>query len=200
MSAWSHIARCLDLRDDDVANAVQTGESTRELLAHLAAVAAPDTGVAKALLVFARMATTACDWLDGGLRVELTSDGDDTRADLTTDLGGGLLERALPPVVFHAPLSEFTRAIDRVPRMIAPLRVGKRGSQHLVLTASALVRKTSAPPPPIEIAPESLFVRAPAAPRPPRSIEPASSPLPVVGSQGPASDPAGDGVDGGWDD
>jgi hypothetical protein len=198
---WSHLARCLDLQEDDVARAIGTGASTRELLAHLAAISAPDTGVAKVMLVFARMATTACEWLDGGLRVELTADGKATRVDLTTDLGGGLLERALPAVVLQAPLVEFTRAIERVPRMVAPLQVASRGGKHLVLTASALVRKTSAPPPPIEIAAESLFVRAPA-PLPASRVHPESiGVLPTVDPRGPASEqPAPDTVDGGWDD
>jgi hypothetical protein len=196
---WSHLARCLDLQEDDVARAIRSGASTRELLAHLAAISAPDTGVAKVLLVFARMATTACEWLDGGLRVELATDGSGTRVDLTTDLGGGLLERALPTVTLRVPLAEFTRAIDRVPRMIAPLQVVSRGGTHLVLTASALVRKTSAPPPPIEIAAESLFVHAPA-PLPATRVHPESMRLPAVGAAEPASAPGTEGIDGGWDD
>jgi hypothetical protein len=197
---WSHLARCLDLQEDDVARAIRSGASTRELLAHLAAISAPDTGVAKVMLVFARMATTACEWLDGGLRVGLTADGNGTLVDATTDLGGGLLERALPAIVLHAPLAEFTRAIDRVPRMIAPLQMISRSGQHLVLTASALVRRTSAPPPPIEIAAESLFVRAPA-PLPARRVHPESMrSLPTLGAGEPASEPTPDAVDGGWDD
>ncbi len=158
------------------------------------------------MLVFARMATTACEWLDGGLRIGLSADGNgsDTLAEITTDLGGGLLERALPSIVLRAPLAEFTRAVDRVPRMIAPLKVVTRSGQHLVLTASALVRRTSAPPPPIEIAAESLFVRVPA-PLPPRRVHPESIRLPVTGpgtesGSETAPDPDTDGVDGGWDD
>src|ERR1700722_20810714 len=90
---WSHLARCLDLQEDDVARAIRSGASTRELLAHLAAISSPDTGVAKVMLVFARMATTACEWLEGGLRVGMTAEGNGTRVELTTDLGGGLLGR-----------------------------------------------------------------------------------------------------------
>jgi hypothetical protein len=198
--SWSHLARCLDLREEDIAQAIRSRESTRELLARLSEVSSPDTGVAKVLLVLARMATTACDWLDGGLRVQLTPEGDGTRVDLTTDLGGGVFERALPSFVLRAPLVEFTRAIERVPRMVTPLEVIGRGGRRLVLTASALIRRTSAPPPPIEIAPESLFVHAPAPPLPPRHVHPESGPLPVVSPEGPTSEPPVDPVDRGWDD
>lgn len=166
VSAWPHIARCIDLREDDIANAIGRRQSTQDLLSHLAAVCAPDTGAAKILLVLARMATTACDWLDGGLRVDLHPDGDRTRVDITTDLGGGLLERALPSLVLAAPLTEFLRAIERVPRLVAPLAVERRGPKRLVLAATVQVRRTSIPPPPIEIAPESLVVLAPVPPPP----------------------------------
>jgi hypothetical protein len=200
MSGWSHIVRCLDLREEDIALAIRSRESTRELLARMADISAPDTGVAKVLLVFARMATTACEWLEGDLRVELAPDGEGTVANLATDLGGGLLERALPKIAFRAPLAEFTRAVERVPRMIAPLQARARTERELVLTASALVRKTSFPPPPIEIAAESLLVHAPA-PRPAlQPIDPEPGPLPVVGADGPASEPPVDSVDKGWDD
>jgi hypothetical protein len=197
---WSHIARCLTLREEDIALAIRSRESTRELLARMAEVSAPDTGAAKALLVFARMATTACEWLEGDLRVELAPDGDGTVANLATDLGGGLLERALPRITFRAPLAEFTRAVERVPRMIAPLQARTRTERLLVLTASALVRKTSFPPPPIEIAAESLLVRAPAPLPAKQAVGPESGPLPVVGSEGPTSEPPVDSVDKGWGD
>lgn len=197
---WSHIARCMDLREEDIAQAILTRDSTRQLLARLAEISAPDTGAAKAMLVFARMATTACEWLDGGLRVELAPQGDDTRVDLSTDMGGGLFERALPPIVLRAPLVEFTRAIERVPRLITPLQQIGRGGRRLVLTATALIRRTSAPPPPIEIAADSLFVHAPSLPQPPPDMAPESEPLPVVTPEGPNSQPPIDSVDRGWDD
>jgi hypothetical protein len=146
------------------------------------------------------MATTVCDWLDGGLRVVLKPEGEHTRVDLSTDMGGGLFERAMPSIVLRAPLVEFTRAIERVPRMVAPLEQIGRSDKRLVLTASALIRRTSAPPPPIEIAAESLFVRAPAPPLSPTHVTLESGPLPVVAPQGPPTEPPIDSVDGGWDD
>ena len=197
---WRHIARCMDLREEDIARSVATRESTRDLLAHLAAVSSPNTGVAKVLLVLARMATTGCDWIDGDLRIVLAAQADGTAVDVSTDLGGGLFERVLHPVTFQAPLEEFARAIDRVPRMVAPLIIRARTERRLILSATAAIRRTSAPPPPIEISAENLFVRAPALAAPQR-LDPESGPLPVVTSQPRLlTEPPAEEVDEGWDD
>jgi len=155
----SHIKTCLDLQEQDVVEAVATRETTRTLLSHLSEVSAPNTGVAKVILVFARLATRACDWLDGDLAIELRADGDATTIEVSTDLGGGLRERVFAPLSFKAPLAEFTRAVDRVPHMIAPLSVQPKGARALLLAASQAVRLTSIPPAPIEISADSLFVR-----------------------------------------
>ncbi|SRR5579883_110983 len=188
----AHIARCLDLQESDISEALATPETTRSLLARLAAVSAPNTGAAKALIVFARMATTACSWIDGDLTIDLSADGATTVIEAATELGAGLRERVLPPARFRAPLDEFARAIDRVPHMIAPLVVRHRSPTRVALSASDQVRRTTAPPPPIEIARDSLF-------------EPAISPQRRPGAEPP--DAAGDsllpssaGVDAGWDD
>ena len=195
------IARCLDLRDEDVAAAVQSRAGTKALLERLAAVSARDTGVAKVLLVFARMATTACAWLDGDLRVDLTSRRDATSVEASTELGGGLLEREIPPMTFRAPIEEFGRAIDRVPRMIAPLTVRTRTAGKIILSATAAIRRTSVPPPVVEISNESLFV-APAPSRARAGEERSPPPLPVVdrdeSSKAQETVPPED-LDEGWD-
>jgi hypothetical protein len=157
---FAHITRCMDLRDTEVASAVGSRETTADLLARLAAVSAPNTGAAKALIVFARMATLACNWVDGDLCIELLGDGDATVIETATQLGGGLRERLLAPVRFQAPIAEFARAIERVPHMVAPLVIRARSAQRVSLSASDAVRRTTAPPPPIEISSESFFVRA----------------------------------------
>ena len=71
----ARIARCLDLQEHDIAAAIGAREVTKSLLRRLAEVSAPDSGVAKVLLVYARMATTACDWADGDLCVDLAGEG-----------------------------------------------------------------------------------------------------------------------------
>jgi hypothetical protein len=217
-SDFAHLARCLDLQEQDVIDSIGTRERTRALLNHLAARSAPNTGVAKVLIVFARMATTACDWLDGDLTIELRSESDGTAIETATELGGGLRERVFAPIAFGAPISEFQRAIDRVPHMIAPLSVRASGPRRVVLTATEAVRQTTIPPP-IEIASESLYVRAsgPApAPGPAPSEEALSLPVvesrgrieaapsvvasnPPVAPQAPSVPPVKD-IDSGWDD
>jgi len=110
-----------------------------------------------------------------------------------------LLERALPSLELAAPLAEFVRATDRVPRLVEPLTIERRGRARLVLAATVHVRRTSFPPAPIEIAAESLVVRAPAAPPTPTLAQPEPAPLPVVTPEG-SSAGALDVLDRGWDD
>jgi hypothetical protein len=188
---FAHLARCLDVRETDLADAIASRDRTRVLLLHLAACSAPNTGVAKVLLVFARMATTACDWIDGDLLVELVGDEELTVVEALTELGGGLRERLFAPASFRAPLAEFARAIERVPHLIAPLVIRGATPRRISLSASALVRRTTVPPPPIEIAADSLFVRAPAPAAPGPDLE--MPRLPVV-------EPLINEVDRGWDD
>lgn len=178
----SHIKTCLDLQEQDVVDAVATREATRALLSHLSRVSAPNTGAAKVILVFARLATRACDWIDGDLAIELRAEGEATTIEVSTDLGGGLRERVFAPLPFRAPLAEFARAVERVPHMIAPLRVQPKGTRALLLAASQAVRLTSIPPAPIEISSDSLFVRPPS-PAVPREAREAK-----------------DDVDSGWED
>jgi hypothetical protein len=209
-SELAHIARCMDLRGSDIVGAIAAREDTRALLAHLAAQSAPNTGVAKVLLVFAHMATTACDWIDGDLAIDLVAVGDATRVDVATELGGGLRERVFPPLLFQAPLEEFARAVDRVAHMIHPLRIGAKTPQRIALGASEITRRTSLPPPPIEISADSLFLRlgSPAVPRA-REDDEAPASLPVVLAVPPAAQPASQrsgsdspmrDLDSGWDD
>jgi hypothetical protein len=206
----AHIARCLDLGEADIVGAIVDRAHTKELLAHLAAISAPNTGAAKALLLLARMATTACDWLDGDLAIDMVEVGGATRMDVATELGGGLRERVFAPMVFQVPLEEFARAIERVAHMVAPLRIGAKTAQRITLVASAATRRTSLPPPPIEIAPESLFLRleVPGLPRQ-QDDDAAPGSLPVVLAAAPArpppaggsaTDPPPSDLDSGWDD
>jgi len=205
----AHIARCLDLNEADIVGAIVAREHTKALLMRLAAVSAPNTGVAKALLVFARMATTACDWIDGDLTIEMVEVDHATRVDVATELGGGLRERVFPPLVFQVPLEEFARAIERVAHMVAPLRIRAKTPHRIALGASEVLRRTSVPPPPIEIAPESLFLR-PESPAAVQEKDDDATPgsLPVVVAAPPAkpaaprgaTDPPLGDLDSGWDD
>src|SRR5580698_8078728 len=164
----------LSLRDEHIEEAIESRTATKALLLRLAEVSSPDTGIAKVLLVYARMATTACDWIDGDLCVELVEEsaespsgsrgGRVTAIHTFTELGGGLRERLFPPMSFRAPLGEFSRSIARVPHMIAPLAVQSTAARRIRLSATELVRRTTVPPPLIGIASDSLFVPAVRAP------------------------------------
>jgi hypothetical protein len=199
----AHIARCLDLQEQDIVDAIGTREHTRALLLHLEGLSAPNTGVAKALLVLARLGTMVCEWIDGDLTVELTREDEVTRVDVSTELGGGLRERVFSPLRFKAPLAEFARAIERVPHMIAPLGVRSSTPNRIVLSATEATRRTSFPPPPIEISTESLFL-PPSSPTPPQVVLPEddAAPLPVVTPATPRapSEALLNDVDSGWDD
>jgi hypothetical protein len=157
MGPFEHIKRCISLTDADVEQAAVSRDAARALLNHMAEVARPNEGAPKILLIFARMATTACDWLDGDLRVELVGDGEISVIESLTELGGGLRERALPSFAVGVPLAEFVRAVERVPRLIEPLHVKTRTDRRLVLVSSKERAGRSLPPPPVTIAEEHLI-------------------------------------------
>jgi len=187
---FAHIARCLDLQDQDVVEAVATRDATKALLAHLSTLSAPNTGVAKVLLLFARMATTACDWIEGGLAIDLVGDADVTVIETSTELGGGLRERLFAPPAFKAPLAEFVRAIDRVPHMVAPLVIRSKRARRIRLSVTEAIRRSTVAPPMVEIATNSLFmgVSAPLVPKDAEEIAPAL-PFPVIEVKGRAEKP-----------
>ena len=147
MAKFAHIERCVDLSEADIEDATGDRASLRALLQRMAEVARPGEGAAKVLLVFARMASMACDWLDGDLTVELMGDATTTIVDLLTDLGGGLRERVVPSAVLAVPLKELTSAVDRMPHVILPLSVLSRTERRVVLGATAAVRRSSLPAP-----------------------------------------------------
>jgi hypothetical protein len=157
MDDLRRIKSCFGLTPLHVSRAVDSGSAeTKALLEHLASIARPNQGAPKLLLVFARMATSACEWLDGDLRVELVGDGDVTVFELLTELGGGLRERALPSFVVKVPLQEFVHAVERVPKMLEPLHVRVKSDRRIVLATAFDEKGRSLPPPAVEIADEHL--------------------------------------------
>ena len=180
MNDFAHIKRCFELSDEEVATATETRESTKALLLHLARIAQPNTGCAKVLLVFARMATSACEWIDGDLHVVIATKGDGTAVDVFTELGLGMRERLFPQLVYPVPLDEFVRAIERVPDRVRPLVVVGQSAKKIALAVTAAIRKSSLPPPPVRIADDSVFVptdfRMKAAPK----VEGPAPTLPII--------------------
>jgi hypothetical protein len=170
---FPHIESCFALGDADVGAAVVSREATQSLLAHLASIAKPNEGAPKILLVFARMAASHCDWLDGELRVEVVGDGAVSVIEVMTELGGGLRERAMPSLRVPVPLDEFVRAVERVPRMIEPLIVKSRTDRKLALVSRVERTGRSLPPAPVAIAEEHLIELPPTRPlKPPSKLPP----------------------------
>jgi hypothetical protein len=126
---------------------VTTKKACWALLDHLAYIAEPSTGAPTMLLVFARMATTACVWLEGGLRIELHRDRDTVWIDVLTEPGESIADRVFPSIAVHVPLEEFLGAVERVPEMVNPLSVVTKTHDCLTLGAIAYVRRTSGPMP-----------------------------------------------------
>lgn len=171
---FASLEQCIQLREDIIVQAVGSSAAMNALLARFEQIAAPKKGAPTILLALARMGTTAVDWVDGELIIQMTGDDTKTKISVLSDLGGGLREKVLKDVSLRVPLDEFVRAINKTPKMIAPLvtrEIGKR----IVLSATQEIRKTSLPPPSIEVD-VSAFVAA--APRLPVIETPKGSPPP----------------------
>jgi serine/threonine protein kinase len=163
----------MEMSEKDVMTALGSREDCKELLARFAEIAKPGTGAPRLLFLFSRMATIACGWVEGDLRIEMKLDGDATTIDAISELGPGVRERLLPQVAIPVPLGEFVRAVERFPKAISPLVLKKATSRRIVLVANEETRTTTMPPPMIEISEESL-ARFPRAAAPPR-LDPSDS-------------------------
>jgi hypothetical protein len=98
------------------------------------------------LLLFARLATVACDWLDGDLFIAMEARRPFvTRVTIATELGSGMREKVFPSFDMNVPLDELTGAVERIPQMVHPL-MAEIAQGHLLLSASAHVRASTTPP------------------------------------------------------
>jgi hypothetical protein len=138
--------RCIHLTKPEIVRAAESSSDCRALLDRVARVAKPHDGAPLVLLLFARLATTACDWLDGDLEIEMEALAPlTTRVTIATELGPGWRERVFPTFDLGVPLDEFARAVRRIPRMIEPLLV-EMESDRMILRASERVRWSAMPP------------------------------------------------------
>jgi hypothetical protein len=159
MSVYAHIKRCLELADRDIASAVADRRLAKALLDQLAKVSRPGDGAPKLLLVFAKLASESVEWIDGALRVEMVGDSDVTVVEVLSELGLGMHERVFPSFKMGVPLEEFARAVERVPHMIAPLKVASASGRRLVLAAALDEEEdeAAAPVPAVSIGDDSLY-------------------------------------------
>jgi hypothetical protein len=144
------VRRCIEVRREHIVRAAASREQCGALLEHCASISRPNTGCPIVLLLFARLATTACEWMDGALRVQGLGYDDETAFQLLLEVGLERYERVLPPFVLRAPLSEFVGLIERIPRVIEPLTFARPSRRRILLTASAEIRKSTVPPPSID--------------------------------------------------
>ena len=120
-SAFGHLAACAQLSPDDLDRAVVSQESAAIFLARISEISWPRTGVAGVLALFPHLALAS--WLDGPLAIELLADGNETRLRVMIELAAGLRERVLPTVMLHAPIQEFTTALEKFPALVAEMRL-----------------------------------------------------------------------------
>lgn len=165
----------------DADAACASREAFMALLARLEQISAPNTGCASILIALARLSSTACEWVDGDLAIELVDMDDVTEVQIMTELGGSMRERMFRPIRLRAPLAELAAALSAKPALAGSLKVHRRSWKRITLEVTEQVRRSTRPP---RISEASLVaVRHPIAAAPPRR-------LPTLEEQ----------VDAGWDD
>jgi hypothetical protein len=168
--------RCSDMTIEDADAACASREAFTSLVQRLAQVSAPNTGAASILIALARLASTACEWIDGDLSIELLDGEDCTEIGVMTDLGAGMRERLFPPVRLNAPLAELTAALAAKPGLVGALTVHRRSWKRVTLGASEQARWSSRPPRISEASLVAVRAPVPKAPvkRPPSMTDEAS--------------------------
>lgn len=123
---------------------MESRASARALIDRMAEVARPGEGAAKILLLFARMAGTPCEWLEGDLSVEMAGDEQSTVVEIMLD-HGGILERAFPLWTLNVGIAEIVRAVTLAPEMVSPLIATTIGANRLAFAATEAERKITTP-------------------------------------------------------
>jgi hypothetical protein len=181
---FASLKQCTELRDAHIISAVASSEAMESLLGRFAEIAAPGKGAPILLAALARLGTTACTWIDGELRIEISGDATQTKIVASSSIGAGFREKLFRDTILRVPLEEFSRGLARAPRLIEPLKVQETG-KRIVLTVTQEVRRTSLPPPMVQIDPTSLMML----PRMgvPTGVEPDVLPMPVPPGIRPAT-------------
>jgi hypothetical protein len=162
---FSSLTSCTQLREVHIAQAATSSAAMRALLKRFAELATPGKGAPVIIAALARLGTTACDWIDGELRIEISGDASKTVIAVSSSLGAGFAEKVFPDSVLKVPLDEFKRFVERAdPKLLEPLTV-LQNDRIIVLAVAAEVRKSTIPPPNNEIDPSSMF-KLPAHPTP----------------------------------
>jgi hypothetical protein len=157
---YSTLRNCTELRDAHIIEAVSSSDEMEALLRRFAAIAAPGRGGPVILAALARLGTTACTWIDGELRIEISGDTVQTKIAVSSSLGAGFREKCFADTIMKVPIEEFSRLLARSPKLIEPLTVLEKGAR-IVLSAPQEVRATSLPPPMVEIDAACLIIVPP---------------------------------------
>lgn len=151
-----------------MAFAIASKEAMGELLEHMASIARPGEGAAKIFVPIARMATTDCDWLEGGLTVNVGGTATTSRIVIAVDLGVGMRELLFPRFELDVPRAELVRAIKVAPALVHPMLIFFE-KDAIVLKCESAAMGTM-PAPAFEIAEASIRRSLPPAVR--RSLPP----------------------------
>lgn len=142
---FRHLRRVGDLSLADIERALESRASTRALLDRVSAIARPGEGTAKILMLFAKMASTPTEWLEGDVQVEMGGDESITVVEILLD-HGGIIERAFPTWRVDVGVAEFVNAVTNLPHLVAPLVPTTIGANRVVLAATeAAERKITVP-------------------------------------------------------
>jgi hypothetical protein len=128
-----------------VGAALESSGAMGELLFHMAKVARPGQGAPKILVPIARMASNECDWIEGGLTADITSEPGKTVILVAVELGLGMRELLFPRLKLDVPYDEFDRMLENAPQLVFPMKC-KRTKKSIVLTCTEEVVGTLAPP------------------------------------------------------
>jgi hypothetical protein len=178
---YAALNRCTELRDAHIVHAVSSSDAMEALLARFSHIAGPGKGAPIILAALARLGTIACDWIDGELRVEISGDQEKTKISASSSIGAGFREKLFADTVLRVPFEEFVRGVARAPKLIEPLTVKQTG-KLIVLSATQEIRRTSLPPPMVQIDPASFMVL-------PRMAVPAGIPQDVLPMTAPKAAP-----------
>lgn len=152
---FSALESCKQLREVHIAQAAISSDAMHALLKRFAELAGPNKGAPVIVAALARLGTTACEWIDGDVRIEISGDATRTVIAVSRSLGAGFAEKVFPDTVLPVPLDEFKRGVQRAPRLLEPLTV-LENDRVIVLAVAAEVRRSTNPPPNDEIDPSSL--------------------------------------------
>lgn len=146
VGGFEHLAVCGDVTAKDIDAACVSREDFEAFLARFAQIAAPNTGAASILVALSRLATTACEWADGDIAIELLDVDEVTEVRVMTELGAGMRELLFPPVRLRTPLAELSEALDANPALAGSLKVNRRSWKRVTLDALEHVRRSTRPP------------------------------------------------------